>query len=298
MRLLFLGVLMVLIASSASSQIIDNATGITLLDEPEFNPVFIRANNIAPISGEFSVKRESDIIRSAKETVMYHFDRVGRLVQIDNIRKSGGNTEMVSTIFRYDNDGTLIDKIISDVTGATSYSYSYDEQDRLISETCSRMESPRDTLIPAGPKRTEIYTESFRYTELDNGLKKVTYNSYDRPYLEEFSYYDEHGYLKEQSQRYLMNNKRSRTLYAYNERGLMEHKEMLTDLSKSDTTRLEYNYDTAGNLLSAQEFRNSVLNRRIEFLYEPATWLLDARLTKVEETELIRIIRYKTVFRD
>src|SRR5690554_2402180 len=288
----------VLIAFSAPAQIIDNSTGITLLDEPEFNPVFIRANNIAGISGEISVKRESDIIRSAKETVKYHFDRVGRLVQVDNIRKVSGGTDIVSTIYRYDSDGTLIDRIISDITGATSYSYRYDEQKRIISETCSRMESPRDTLNPAGPKRTEIYTESFRYTSLDNGVKKVTYNSYDRPYLEEISYFDEHGYLKGQSQRYIMNNKRSKTNYAYNERGLLEQKELITDLSKADTTRLEYEYDTAGNLLSAQECRNSVLNRRIEFLYKPETWMLDARLTKVEETEMIRIIRYKTVFRD
>lgn len=299
MRLLLLGFFYVLSMISVHAQIIDNSTGITLLEEPEFNPVFIRSNNIATIAGEMSVKRESDIIRSAKESVEYHFDRVGRLVQIDNIRKpEKSSAEIVSTIFRYDSDGTLIDKIIADVKGATSYRYKYDDQNRVISETCSRMESPRDTLTSAGPKRTEIYTESFRYTELDNGEKKITLNSYGKPYLEEFFFYDEHGYLKEHRKRYIINNKRSKTLYDYNERGLLHQKEMINDLAKSDTTRLDYDYDEAGNLLSAQEFQNSELKRRIEFLYEPATWLLDARLIKVEKTELIRIVRYKTIFRD
>lgn len=288
-----------LIAVVVQAQIVDNASGIAVLDELGFNEAFIRANKIKSITGEKSVKRESDIIRSSNEIVNYHFDRVGRLVQIEKIRRPGqSSAEINSTIFRYDTEGNLLDKIIADISGATSYSYRYNEKGQVISETCTRMKSPRDTLLPIGPDRTEIYTEYFSYTPLDSGEKKITYNSYRKPYKEEFFWYDELGYLKEHTQRYLMNNKRSKTTYSYNERGLLEQKVIITDLSATDSTTLNYTYDDAGNLLALHEYQNGLQKRRVEFMYTPSNWTLDARLTKVEETQLIRIVRYNTFFRD
>src|SRR5690606_36331886 len=126
-----------------------------------------------------------DIIRDGNETVKYYFDRAGRLVQINYLRILAGNKkDITSTVFRYNTDGTLIDKILSDVSGATSYRYEYNEQKQVISETCSRMESPRDTISETGPKRTEIYTESIAHFKLENGVKKVTSNNYKIPYKE------------------------------------------------------------------------------------------------------------------
>lgn len=282
-----------------NAQLIDNSEGISLLESTKFNPVFVRSNKIATIKGVHSVKRESDIIRTAAEHEVYHFDRVGRLVQVEKIRNPGkGNTEITSTYYRFDTDGTLIDKVIADVQGATSYGFKYDESGRVISETCSRMESPRDTLSQVGPKRSEIYTEEFRYTELDNGYKRVTLNSYQRPYKEEFFYFDEHGYLVEERHRYLMNNRMGKKTYQYNERGLLEQKSVINNLAEPDTIQFNYSYDDAGNLLAAHELKNSTQVRRIEFLYDPASWLLNARLAKNEETELIRIVKYETEFFD
>ncbi len=281
------------------AQVLDNATGITILGDPDFNPSFIRANKIETITAELSIKRESDIIRLANEIVNYQFDRVGRLVQIEKIRKPGlSSAEVTATIFRYDLDGHLIDRILADTGGATSYRYGYDDEGRIISETCSRMKSPTDTLLPVGPDRTEIYTEYFSYSKVDDGVKKITYNSYRKPYKEELFLYDELGYLRENTQRYLMNNRRGKTSFSYNERGLLQYKEVINDLAVDDTTRMEYEYDDAGNLLSALEYHNGKLKRRIEFMYTADHWTLDARLTKVEETQLIRIVRYKTFFRD
>lgn len=283
----------------SSAQLIDNSTGISLLERHQFNPAFVRANNLSVISGELSAKKESDIIRPSSESVAYHFDRRGRLVQFDVInRLSKNRNDRTSTIYRYDIDGTLTGKTIADLKGATSYSYEYDNQKRVTSETCSRMESPKDTLSPAGPKRNEIYTETFKYSELDNGLKKTTFNSYGRPYKEEFFYRDDNDYLVEHSSRLIMNNRRSRTKYTYNDRGLLSEKTVQSDLSKDEIVRFEYDYDEAGNLLAARELHNDALTRRVEFLYDEKTWILNARVTKDEETELIRIARYECDYFD
>lgn len=283
------------VALTLSSQVIDNSSGVELLGPPAFNPGFIRANKIAALEGEKSLKRESDIIRPERETIAYQFDRTGRLVKVDK-RKGpvGSGSEITSTVYRYDRNGRLIDRIEADVSGATSFSYAYDDADRVVRETCSRMESPKDTLLPAGPKRTEIYAESFTYTDLDNGYKKTTLNSYGRPYREAFYYFDDNGYLVETSSRYLVNNRMSRQTFEYNERGLLAEKVMIKDLAVQDTVRFSYNYDDAGNLEQVLEYFNGELLRRGEFLYDPKTWMLDARLVKVEETESIRIVQYET----
>lgn len=296
---IFIFGILFLVWQSVAAQLIDNSTGISLLERHQFNPAFVRANNLAVISGELSAKKESDIIRPSSESVEYHFDRRGRLVQFDVInRLSKKRNDRTSTIYRYDTDGTLIDKIIADLNGATSYSYKYDDEQRVRSETCSRMESPKDTLSPTGPKRTEIYTETFKYTQLKHGEKKITFNSYDRPYKEEFFYRDENGYLLEYSRRLIMNNQRSITKYTYNNRGLLSEKTVQGDVSKDEIIRFEYDYDDAGNLLAAREIHNDALVRRMEFLYDQKTWILNARVTKDEETELIRIARYECSYFD
>lgn len=290
-----------LLSQSASSigQIIDNSHGISLIEENRFNEQFIRNNNIAVISGEYSSKKEKDIIRNSKETVEYMFDRAGRLYQINYIRILAGNQKSVtSTVYRYGIDGTLIDKILADVSGATSYRYEYNDQKQVISETCSRMESPNDTLNAAGPKRTEIYTESIAHFKLDNGFKKVTSNNYNIPYKEEFTYFDENGYLTSSVTRFITNNRQSKTSYAYNERGLLSEKIFIADIARQDTARYTYEYDPAGNLLSAIEYKGSEAIRRIEFLYDSKTWLLTARLARDEENTFIRIAKYQTEFFD
>lgn len=281
-----------------NAQLIDNAEGISLLDGHGFNPAFVRANKIASISGELSSKRESDIIRESGETTTYEFDRAGRLVKVEMARKRKGQREFNATYFRYGKDGLLLDKIQADISGATSYSYEYDAGGRVVRETCSRMESPADTLNPAGPKRTEIYTETISYKELDGAYKKITSNSYGKPYKEETFYFDEHEYLTAHQVRFITNQKMSRTAYSYNERGLLSEKLVVPDLSKSDTLRYEYGYDQAGNLLEAFEFKNSEKVRRMEFMYDESSWMLKARLSKEEETQFIRIVQYETLFFD
>lgn len=281
----------------ANAQLVDNAEGISLLEAPGFNPSFVRANKISSIHGVRSTKRSSEVIRKTGEQVTYHFDRTGRLVQIEEEKKLGGQDRyFTSTIFRYSREGQLIDRIIADVNGATSYSYTYNEQNEVISETCSRMESPKDTLSPAGPKRTEIYTENFEYTPLENGLKTITLNNYGRPYKEEIHTYDEHGYLIEHWQRFLMNNKMSRTHYAYDQRGLLSDKWEVANLAAPDSVHFRYEYDESGNLHTARKYQHDKLVRRMEFLYDKVSWLLKARIAKDEENELIRIVEFETRF--
>lgn len=297
MRKTAIAFLYLVIAGGVNAQLIDNSNGISMLEDPEFNPAFVRTNRIATITGIKSVKRVSDIIRPSHEKVVYHFDRAGRLFQVQQLTSPGrGGGTVTATIYRYDTDGSLIDKIMADVSGATSYSYEYNEQGRVVKETCSRMESPRDTLTLTGPKRTEIYSESFDYTELDNGYKTITSNNYGRPYKEAFFYFDQHGYLVEQSERYLMSNRMSKELFSYNERGLLKERTLINDLAKNDTVFFEYDYDETGNLYAARELKGEELIRKAEFLYDPKTWRLKARLIKVEETEMIRIVEYDTTY--
>jgi hypothetical protein len=299
MRILLLSLALLAQSALSTGQIIDNAHGISLVEENRFNEQFIRNNKIAVIRGEYSSKKEKDIIRNSNETVEYLFDRAGRLYQINYIRILAGNKkDITSTVYRYNTNGTLIDKILADVSGATSYRYEYNDQKQVISETCSRMESPRDTLSETGPKRTEVYTESIAHFKLDNGLKTVTSNNYKVPYKEEFTYFDDNGYLTSFVTRFITNNRQSKTHYAYNERGLLSEKIIIADIARQDTIRLTYDYDKAGNLLSAIEYKGSEAIRRIEFLYDSKTWLLTARLARDEENTFIRIAQYKTEFFD
>ena len=63
------------------AQLIDNKTGVALLDEtPFFSPKFIKAAKIKSIQGDFSYKKQSDVIRNSKNVTVYEFDTLGRLV--------------------------------------------------------------------------------------------------------------------------------------------------------------------------------------------------------------------------
>ena len=86
--------------------------------------------------------------------------------------------------------------------------------------------------------------------------------------------------------------------YTYDELGRTKERITINDFGRSDTDRIEYEYDDVGQLLNKKIFRNEEQIKLIEYLYNKSTMLLEAELTKVIDNNFIRIIQYEYVFWD
>ena len=282
----------------AVAQLIENAYGTAFTDENFFNTEFIRTNKIKIIRGAIASKREGETIQERDQFYHYEFDRNGRLtVMMSTYSLSSYSRDTTIIRYEYDDRGNLTVKRRNDLYGFYAFYYEYDSLNRVIKETYAREEN-------AGPDRYNfvqgkkfiISYETFSYHQFSpKQLVKKYYNNYDRQYQEKFFYFDDLGYLKEEITRLTLSGKESKISYEYNEGGrLSKKKEVSYIFGYNEKTNL-YKYDEWGNLLEEEILQNEkpVLFRTL--LYEP-TMLLQAQVTKDQETGIIYIVKYGFMF--
>jgi hypothetical protein len=288
-----------ILSAGASAQIIENAGGTAFTDDNFFNASFIRNNKIQVIRGSVSTKREGEAMIKRDQFFHYEFDKQGRITKMMSTFASySSNRDTTIILFHYNERGLLATKRRNDNNGFYSYNFEYDTMGRVVKETYCRDEN-------CGPDRYHfklgqqfvISSETYTYHQyVKNQRVKKFYNNYGLQYQEEFSYYNELGYLTEEVLRLTLSGKESKILYEYDEKGRVSKKSDVSYIFGYNEISNTYTYDKFGNLEEQSIFHNGKQKTLRSLLYDKNTYLMNAQVMKDFETGLIYIFRYSYEF--
>ncbi len=291
-RLIILLFLIVTFGAEAQVLLIQPGT-----DDPGklcFNPQFIARNRIASMVGEQSVKRDNRPMLARSEKHVYRFDELGRTIYANHsFGQPGTGRDTASTLFTFDEKGDLVRRLRNDLSGYFGYDVVRDERGRPVRETFTRIENLSTDRYELEPGTiTEISDEHFQYeTVNDTVLKRIYINSLGLPYREQLHTSDRLGYLRSIEDRYLVNNRRSRISFAYDEKGRLAERIEQPDLARPRVIRRTWKYDPAGNVTDGALFHDERQINRDEYLYDESG-MLKARLTLDIETNNIDVLKF------
>lgn len=280
----------------AFGQMLNNSHGEAFTDEPFFNAQNIRINKIKRIIGHYSTKRMNDQIRPSQLIYVYEFDTLGRLVQKYKSIQVNGGIDTVVTQYIYHPKGFLKIKRRSDRNGFYAYLYEYDHDGRVVREEFRRdLNKNKNILNFDLDKHYTITFETSTYTNRPGVEKRTYYNSYNKPFKEKVSHFDENGYLLEENEMLKVTSGRKKTTYKYNERGLLREKKIVSSVMGKSTTKYVYNYDEIGNLLAKKIYRDSNYVTEIQIIYQKTTGLIHAILTRQVSTNFITLLEFDKI---
>jgi hypothetical protein len=280
---------LLIISATAFGQMLDNRNGLAFTDKPFFDSEFIRINKVESLNGRFTYKKPGDIMRNTEYAYVYSFDSLGRLISTFETRKDDGTVDTTWNKYIYNNQNLVVEHKRGDGKGFTSTLYGYDEKYRVISESFVREYVDSLGVL----QRTILNAETMKYEEYDGQVKKTVYNSYGLPYLQEFSFYNELGYLVERTERLMMTSRTSKITYEYNEKGLMSAIKTMVGSQEVPSEETKFLYDEHGNLQDKHYYRDNVFITEIEMLYNERSMLLTYVLTRDVATNFIMILNFK-----
>jgi hypothetical protein len=280
---------LLIISTSVFGQMLDNRNGLAFTDKPFFDSEFIRINKVESLNGRFTYKKPGDIMRNTEYAYVYSFDSLGRLISTFETRKDDGTVDTTWNKYIYNNQNLVVEHKRGDGKGFTSTLYGYDGKYRVISESFVREYVDSLGVL----QRTILNAETMKYEEYDGQVKKTVYNSYGLPYLQEFSFYNELGYLVERTERLMMTSRTSKITYEYNEKGLMSSIKTIVGDQEVPSEETKFLYDEHGNLQDKHYYRDGVFITEIEMLYNDRSMLLTYVLTRDVATNFIMILNFK-----
>ncbi len=289
--------LLVLSPLFSAAQVLVVLPGVEEPGMPHFNEQFIKRNRIAAIHGELMMKPETGPMRTKKEKYLYRFDEEGRIIyRNSSFGQPGSGLDTASTIFHYDAQGRLKDRLRNDLNGHFGYKIDRNEKGEVVRETYSRIQNLSTDRYALRPGTiTEISDEHFRYEYVSDSVhKKIHINDLGLPFREQTFSKDRHGYLRTIEDRYLVSNRLAQITFNYNENGDLAERIDRPDLSSKKSNRWVWRYDKAGNVLEGELYQDEKQIYREEYLYDEATMMLKARLRKDLATNTIDVIRFRT----
>lgn len=271
---------------------LDNTQGEAFTDSPFFSSDFIRSNKIKELRGTFTYKKPGEVMRATTYEYVYSFDVSGRLISTFETRKDDGTQDTTGNIYVYDAEGRLSEHKIGDGKGYSVTSFEFDDQGRIERETYSR--EYLDTL--GVWRRTELNSETMRYAEFDKQLKRTVYNSYGLPYMEEFTYFNELGYLIKKEQRLLMTGDLLTISYSYNDKGLLSSQITNKYGIETPIEEFHFGYDQHGNLEERRVYRDGQYLTEFEIIYNEKSRLLKYVITRDVKSNFLMILGFKEYF--
>lgn len=250
--------------------------------------------------GSIAFKKELDRIRPQSLVEIFEFNENGQQITTYNTFRQFGSQEDTSIVqFEYQNE-QLITKRKSDNYGFFSDNYAYDSVNRLSSKTYCRDENKNgDKFNFELSKQYTITSEQYEYSgEEGQKLIKKYFNNYNRPFKEEVWEWDENGYLVSISSKTVIGKKRAKTIFKYNDNGLVRLKVEQPDLDKERTIKNEYMYDEVGNLIEHNIYKSDQQITHRKLLYNEKTMLLESSLSKDIAARMITITKYQYEFYD
>lgn len=276
-------------AFNGSAQMIDMSEGKTFGNPPFFNKEFVKRNKLKTISGYYSTKATLQAIKKTKDIYYYEFNYQGLVVKEYRTQY----TDTLVSMYAYDDLGRLITLRKSDAGGFESYHYTYDEKNRILSQEYRRDINKTGNKLDFDLDKSFIVSiDMFEYQDLDSlNYKKIYLNAGGKIYKEEFFTYNTDGYLVSTEARFKMGGGLSYIYYSYDENGRLGEKRIEKKGAGGSILKWTYTYDSFGNVLSENHYKDGVYISEIQLVYEPSSMLLSANISRDVASNLITILK-------
>ncbi|MFA9221099.1 MAG: hypothetical protein ACEQSL_07925 [Sediminibacterium sp.] len=290
--------LFVSIVQFAKSQIIDNREGKAFQQEMFFSQEFLWQNKISNITGVCQMKRTGKAIETRPDITVYHFNETGQLAKIDAVTSVLSLVDSTQIVFDRNELGLIQNRNELGRNGYNTTSFFYDHKGRVerIDNSVSENKSIEKLKLVPGLTVT-VNSESFKYSEPSTLiLRKESFNNYGLPYSVDLVYRDSAGFVTHEEKELTLSGKSFNKQYTYNDNGWIAQISTIENASNKEIKRETFQYDRIGNLIKVSYFTNSILQREIEILYSPTSFI-EATLDQDMGSKDILITKYTYEFR-
>lgn len=261
-----------------------------------FNQEFLWQNKIRTISGKVSVKRPNRPIEQRPDRLIFHFNEVGLLREINKVTSVLSLVDSMRVEFRRNDLGEVELRSEKGPRGYASTSFHYDQQGRVTRTDYSKTENISDQpeVLESG-RSILVNSETFEYFVLPNGAaRRKAFNNYGLYYADLMEQRDSLGYLRSEREELVMSGRTIERRYVYNDRG------WIGEITSSDNQggpvhRTEFYYDKWGNLVKTEYYVADELSREIEVLYTE-TMLIEALIDHDLQSRDIFITKFSYEF--
>jgi hypothetical protein len=281
-----------------NAQIIDNREGKAFQEEMFFSQEFLWQNKISTITGICQMKRTGKLIENRPDITVYHFNETGQLAKIDAVKSVLSFVDSTHIEFDRNELGLIQNRNELGRNGYNTTSFIYDNKGRIerIDNSVSENKSIEKLKLIPGLTVT-INSESFKYSEPSALiLRKESFNNYGLPYCVDLVYRDSAGFVTQEEKELTLSGKSFSKKYIYNDKGWISQISSCESSSNKEVWRETFQYDRIGNLVKVSYFNNSVLQREIEILYTPTSFI-EATLDQDMGSKDIVITKYSYEFR-
>ena len=290
--------LFVSIVQFAKAQIIDNREGKAFQQEMFFSQEFLWQNKISNITGVCQMKRTGTAIETRPDITVYHFNETGQLAKIDAVTSVLSLVDSTQIVFDRNELGLIQNRNELGRNGYNTTSFFYDHKGRVerIDNSVSENKSIEKLKLVPGLTVT-VNSESFKYSEPSTLiLRKESFNNYGLPYSVDLVYRDSAGFVTHEAKELTLSGKSFNKHYTYNDNGWIAQISTIENASNKEIKRETFQYDRIGNLTKVSYFTNAILQREIEILYTPTSFI-EATLDQDMGSKDILITKYTYEFR-
>ena len=291
-------ILSLLVAQYGYSQIIDNREGKAFQQEMFFSQEFLWQNKISNITGVCQMKRTGKAIENRPDITVYHFNETGQLSKIDAVTSVLSMVDSTHIVFDRNELGLVQNRNELGRHGYTTTAFFYDNKGRVnrIDNSVSENQSAEKLKLIPGLTVT-VNSETYKYSEPSPLiLRKESFNNYGLPYSIDLVFRDTAGFVSREEKELTLSGKNLSKVYSYNDKGWIAQISTIEGSSNKETKRETFSYDRIGNLTKVSYYSNAVLQREIEILYTPTSFI-EATLDQDMGSKDILITKYSYEFR-
>lgn len=294
----FLIIVFVFLVHFGKSQIIDNREGKAFQQEMFFSQEFLWQNKISSITGVCQMKRTGKAIENRPDITVYHFNETGQLSKIDAVTSVLSIVDSTQIEFDRNELGLVQNRNELGRNGYTTTSFFYDQKGRVerIDNSVSENKSIEKLKLIPGLTVT-VNSEAFKYSEPSSLiLRKESFNNYGLPYAVDLIYRDSAGFVTREEKELTLSGKSLSKIYTYNDKGWISQISTVESATNNETKRETFQYDRIGNLTKVSYYSNGSIQREIEILYSPTSFI-EATLDQDMGSKDILITKYTYEFR-
>ena len=265
-----------------------NKEGQAFTQVPFFNHTFVKALKIAELKGSISLKKKFDVIQTTADWLNYHFDTLGNLIQIEEVKKVGEKYDTSSTFFSYDefHQLTQIKNKVADHWITTHFSF---DSSGKINQEIQYQEA-----ISGKSKPILLKWETIKSVPLENGILKKLYNENNVEVKEQTILFLKNGEETEEIERWTLGFNQAKKKQFFTNNRLVERSIFINDDSLAQVREV-FSYDNEGELISKKLMRNGENIQEWQIIYDAKNKVLSAVLILDEKTGSLKILRYSVI---
>lgn len=269
-------------------QLIDNREGNAFTETPFFNPTFIQTSKIKCLHAKIFSKSKNDIIRLTADELIYHFDTLGNLIQIESIRKIESLIRKSTVCFKYDSNRKLTETTKEDGVNLFVTGLRYDSLGRIVKKTINRQS------IPTTATQHTAAWEEIKYCELENGFLKKFFDENANEFKEQIIIEQADGRIIEM-EKWKMSTEVVKKEYCFLFNELVSVAEYQHGNEQASEENC-FSYTTNGELTAKDLLKNGVFITEWQIIYDQQTKLLSALIIQDKKTAAMEIFKFKAIY--